>query len=140
MTQLAKEMNYDGRQHIIVAYILWVFGFLGCHRFYLGRPLSGTLYFFTLGLLGIGWVIDLFLIPSMVEEAKLEAYPGRVDYSVCWLLLTFAGPLGLHRFYLGKFITGLIYLVSGGLFGVGYIYDLWTLNEQIEEVNKGLIV
>ena len=48
----------------IVGYILWIFGFTGSHRFYFGKPVSGTIWFFTLGLLGIGWLIDLFLIPG----------------------------------------------------------------------------
>ena len=36
-----------------VGYLLWVVGFTGAHRFYYGRPISGTLWFFTLGLLGV---------------------------------------------------------------------------------------
>ena len=36
---------------------------------------------------------------------------------------------------MGKFITGLIYLLTGGLFFVGVLYDFWTLNSQISEVN-----
>lgn len=42
---------------VVIGYILWIFGFMGAHRFYYGKPISGTLWFFTLGLLGIGWVI-----------------------------------------------------------------------------------
>ena len=34
-----------------MGYILWIFGFTGSHRFYFGKPISGTIYFFTLGLL-----------------------------------------------------------------------------------------
>ena len=50
--------------------------------------------------------------------------------------------LGLHRFYLGKWGTGLLYLVTFGLFGIGLIYDFWTLNPQISELNmaKGKLV
>ena len=59
-----------------VGYILWIFGFTGSHRFYYGRPISGTIWFFTLGLLGIGWLIDLFLIPSMDREADLRFSRG----------------------------------------------------------------
>lgn len=54
-----------------IAYILWIlgmFGFCGIHRLYLGRIGTGTLYFFTFGLFGLGQVIDLFLIPDMVKE------------------------------------------------------------------------
>jgi TM2 domain-containing membrane protein YozV len=42
---------------------------------------------------------------------------------VLWLLGGF-GVLGLHRFYLGRWVTGLIWLFTGGLFLVGAIIDL----------------
>ena len=119
-----------------VGYILWIFGFLGSHRFYYGKPISGTIYFFTLGLLGIGWIVDLFLIPSMDREADIKYVSGPIDYNITWILLTFGGVLGLHRFYMRKWISGLIYLISAGLFGIGIIYDFWTLNEQISEINS----
>ena len=54
----------------LIGYLLWIFGFLGSHRFYYGKPVTGTIWFFTLGLLFIGWIIDLFLIPGMVEAAN----------------------------------------------------------------------
>ena len=119
-----------------IGYLLWIFGFMGAHRFYYGRPVSGTLYFFTLGLLFIGWIVDLFLIPSMDREASIKYTPGPKDYNIAWVLLTFLGLLGIHRFYLGKWFTGVIYLLSGRLFLVGIIYDYWTLNIQIEEGNQ----
>lgn len=122
----------------IVGYALWVFGFTGSHRFYYGKPVTGTIWFFTLGLLGIGWLIDLFLIPSMDREADFRFRAGRVDYSVAWVLMTFLGLFGVHRFYLGKWLTGLLYLLSAGLFGLGYLYDYWTLNRQIDEINRGV--
>ena len=121
----------------LLGYLLWIFGFTGAHRFYYGRPITGTIWFFTFGLLFIGWIIDLFLIPSMDREADLKYTPGELDYSVAWLLLTFLGFFGVHRFYMRKWITGLIYLVTGGLFLVGYLYDLWTLNSQVSEYNHG---
>ena len=64
---------------VFMGYLLWIFGFLGAHRFYYGRPISGTLYFFTLGLLLVGWIIDLFLIPSMERTAALRFVGGRID-------------------------------------------------------------
>lgn len=120
---------------LVIGYIAWLFGFIGAHRFYYGRPISGTLYFFTLGLLFIGWFVDLFLIPSMDREADIRYIPGPIDYNVAWLLLVFLGLFGIHRFYLGKIGTGLLYLLTVGLFGLGYIYDLWTLNDQITLIN-----
>ena len=90
----------------VLGYLLWIFGFLGAHRFYYGKPVTGTIWFFTLGLLGIGWLIDLFLIPSMDREADLRFTSGDTDYSVAWILLTFLGVFGVHRMYMGKWITG----------------------------------
>lgn len=119
----------------LIGYLLWIFGVMGSHRFYFGRPISGTIYFFTLGLFFIGWLVDLFLIPSMDREADIHYTAGLIDYNLAWILLTFLGIFGVHRFYLGKWITGLIYLLTGGLFLVGIIYDFWTLNEQISEIN-----
>jgi TM2 domain-containing membrane protein YozV len=118
-----------------MGYVLWLFGFTGAHRFYYGRPVTGTIWLFTLGLLGIGWLIDLFLIPSMDRSADLRYRPGPYDYNVAWVLLTFFGYLGIHRFYLGKIVTGLLYLCTGGLLLCGVLYDFWTLNEQVSERN-----
>ena len=120
---------------MIVGYILWIFGFLGAHRFYFGKPISGTIYFFTLGIFFIGWIVDLFLIPSMEREADIRFVPGPIDYTVAWILLVFLGLFGVHRMYMGKWFFGLLYLLTAGLFGLGYIYDLWTLNDQITLIN-----
>ena len=119
-----------------IGYILWIFGFTGSHRFYYGRPISGTIWFFTLGLLGIGWLIDLFLIPGMDRDADRRFVAGGIDYSVAWILHTFLGVFGVHRFYMGKWVTGLLYLVTGGLFLIGWLYDFCTLNTQISEINQ----
>jgi TM2 domain-containing membrane protein YozV len=127
----------DERQSHSVAmgYVLWIFGFFGVHRFYYGKPVSGTIYFFTLGLLLVGWVVDLFLIPSMDREADVRFTAGAVDYNLAWILLVFLGLFGVHRMYMGKWLTGIIYLLTGGIFGFGYLYDLWTLNDQITIIN-----
>ena len=119
-----------------IGYILWIFGFTGAHRFYYGRPVTGTIWFFTLGLLGIGWLIDLFLIPSMDREADLRFRAGPIDYSATWILLTFLGLFGVHRMYMGKWLTGILYFFTGAVLGLGLLYDFWTLNDQISVVNS----
>ena len=129
-------MNTPTQTHSkAIGYVLWIFGFTGSHRFYYGKPVSGTIWFFTAGLFLIGWIIDLVLIPSMARRADRRYVAGPKDYSVAWILLTFLGVFGVHRFYLGKWGTGILYLVTLGIFGIGLIYDFWTLNSQVSELN-----
>jgi TM2 domain-containing membrane protein YozV len=132
----SQTMNTPTQTHSkLIGYVLWVVGFTGSHRFYYGKPVSGTIWFFTAGLLLVGWIIDLFLIPSMARRADRRYVAGPIDYSLAWILLTFLGVFGVHRFYLGKWGTGILYLVTLGIFGIGLIYDFWTLNSQISELN-----
>lgn len=121
---------------LLIGYILWILGFMGAHRFYYGKPMTGTIWFFTLGLLGIGWLIDLFLIPGMDEAADRRYKSGDNSYNITWILLAFFGVFGIHRFYLGKWISGIVWLCTGGLFLFGILYDYWTLNEQISAANR----
>jgi TM2 domain-containing membrane protein YozV len=73
-------VSYPDNTHFkSIGYILWLFGFTGSHRFYFGKPISGILYFFTFGLFDIGWLIDLFLIPSMDRQADLRFHTGWID-------------------------------------------------------------
>jgi len=132
-----EPMDSSNDTHLkSIGYILWIFGFTGSHRFYYGKPISGTIWFFTLGLLFIGWFIDLFLIPFMDRQADFRYRSGNLNYTVAWILLTFLGLFGIHRFYMGKWVTGIVYLLSGGIFGIGYLYDFWTLNDQVSLINS----
>ncbi len=120
-----------------IGYLLWIFGFTGAHRFYYGKPVSGAIWFFTGGLLGVGWLVDLFLIPGMDRKANRRFTPGNYDYSLAWIFQTFFGVFGIHRFYMGKIGTGILWLLTGGLFLCGWLYDFCTLNEQVDEKNRG---
>ena len=127
----------DQRTHLkSIGYLLWIFGFTGAHRFYYGKPVTGAIWFFTAGLLGVGWLVDLFLIPSMDRRANRRFATGTYDYSLAWIFQTFFGLFGIHRFYQGKILTGILWLLTGGLFLVGWLYDFCTLNEQIDERNR----
>ncbi|WP_336367681.1 TM2 domain-containing protein [Marinobacter sp. C2H3] len=128
-------MNHQDTHSKVIGYLLWIFGFLGSHRFYYGKPVTGTIWFLTLGLFLIGWIIDFFLIPAMDREADLRFQSGPISYNLAWILLTFLGVFGIHRMYMGKWITGLLYLLTGGLFLIGVLYDFWTLNDQISQRN-----
>ena len=58
-----------------VAYMLWaVFGLFGAHRFYVGRWESGLVYLFTFGGFFVGWAIDFFILPQLVEEKNKKVF------------------------------------------------------------------
>lgn len=56
-------------------YILCLFlGIFGAHKFYLNRPLLGAIYFFTGGLLLIGWIYDIFTLPRQINDYNERIY------------------------------------------------------------------
>lgn len=60
---------------VAVTYLLWIlgcFGVLGLHRFYLGRWVTGLIWFLTGGLFFVGALVDLFLIPGQVQVENLS--------------------------------------------------------------------
>ncbi len=57
------------------AFLFWaacLVGVCGLHRFYLRRYISGVIWLLTFGLLGIGQLVDLFLINGMVREENAD--------------------------------------------------------------------
>ncbi len=65
-----------------IAYLLWalcLLGVFGIHRFYTGRWVTALIWFFTFGLLGVGQIIDLFLIPGQVRAANLDDELEAID-------------------------------------------------------------
>jgi len=59
------------------------------------------------------------------------SYLGKL--LLAYLFLFCLGFFGIHRFYLGRTFSGLIYLFSGGLCGVGVFVDIFLLPFMIDE-------
>lgn len=56
----------------------------------------------------------VYLTPGVSKKSKMTAL----------FLCIFLGGLGIHRFYVGKIGTGILYLLTLGLFGIGWFIDL----------------
>lgn len=113
------------RRSLAVAYLLWTLGFFGVpfgfpglhgiHRFYCRKPLSGTFWLLSFGVLGIGQLIDLFFIPRMVEEANqplrlqeaLSAAEARALPALDYQLLDLARRSGPGGFTLNDALLSL---------------------------------
>lgn len=53
---------------------------------------------------------------------------------ILWIF-SFFGLLGFHRFYIGKYGTGFLWMFTGGIFGMGAFNDLFTLSSQVKKNN-----
>ncbi len=70
---------------------------------------------------------------------NLRFAPQEHQHSKGWAFLTwmacFVGACGVHRFYLKKPWTGLLYLLTFGLFGIGQLIDLFHLGDMVKLAN-----
>jgi len=117
-------------------------GLLGFHHFYLKRYGFGLLYFFTLGVGGIGWLIDFIRMPHLVRDANRkidrpeEFQPITVtDAYLTWFPL---GLLGLHHYYLRRPLWGVAYTFTFGIFGIGWLIDACRLPSLVRQTNERL--
>ena len=87
-------------------------------------------------MLSAGRPLWYYRIRLFFDENR-TGYTLKYSLPVAYALwaISGGGALGLHRFYLGKAGTGFIWLFSGGLAGIGCIYDLFTLPRQVQEAN-----
>ncbi len=69
--QMFDQEYEKNSKSMLATYLLWFFlGGIGLHKFYLRKTGMGVLYIFTGGLFVIGWLIDIFLIPSQVRQVN----------------------------------------------------------------------
>ena len=71
-------------------------------------------------------------VKKILNGEKVEDYVGpevpvgaeqSKDWMTTFLLCFFLGGLGVHRYYVGKIGTGILYTLTAGVFGIGYLVD-----------------
>ncbi|XP_039250193.1 uncharacterized protein LOC120327897 [Styela clava] len=133
-----------------VAYLLCIFfGIFGLHHFYLRRLGYGFTYTVTGGLFLVGWIVDIFRLPSLVRNTndkiirsnrdgvsldELEKERHLSDAYVMYLPPF--GLLGFHHFYLNRFGFGALYFCTFGLLGFGWILDFFRMSHLVAQENK----
>lgn len=60
--------------------------------------------------------------------------------TVTLILCIFLGYLGVHKFYVGKIGGGLLYLLTGGLFGLGWLIDIIVIATGHFQDGFGLVI
>ncbi|MCK5736191.1 MAG: TM2 domain-containing protein [Spirochaetaceae bacterium] len=68
--------------------------------------------------------------------ALTVAREGRKSYVTAYAFLFHWGILGIHRFYLGRYISGVVWLLTGGLFGIGVFFDIFLTGAYIRFWNE----
>lgn len=116
------------------------FGILGFHHFYLNRPAFGFSHFFTFGLFGIGYIVDWFRTPILTKRYNEEQLgtrePNRKYLDDAYILWLPFGIIGFHHFYLQRYGWGILYFVTFGLFGIGWLIDGCRMICLVNDFNK----
>lgn len=72
---------------------------------------------------------------SRQRPVPIIVTPG-VSVGLTYVLWLFFGLFGVHYFYMGKPGVGILYLLTGGLLGVGWFVDLFTIKGQVARLNR----
>jgi len=79
-TEAALDESENDAGLYVLCYCLWlILGWVGAHRFYAGRWVSGLFYACTFGFAGAGWAVDLFLLNSMVDDLRRKERERRTE-------------------------------------------------------------
>lgn len=74
--------------------------------------------------------------PTTVYVQQTLPPKPPLSVGVAYVLLVFLGVLGIHRFYMGKIGTGILWLLTGGLLGIGWLVDLFITAGSIRKINE----
>lgn len=135
MKYLVKDHNHQREgKSVGTAYILGLspLGIFGAYHYYLGNVKLGLIYTFTLGIFGIGWIVDLFRMPKLVKKAGLDKRSVGTAYIMS---MPPFGLFGAYHYYLGNYALGITYTLTLGIFSIGWIVDLFRMKKLVKAAN-----
>jgi TM2 domain-containing membrane protein YozV len=126
-----------------IACLLCVFfGYLGLHRFYVGKIGTGVIQLLTFGGFGIWYLIDILMLSAgEFEDSNGYKLAGSTRKLVALILCYFLGIFGVHRFYTGKIGSGVLMLLTFGGLGVWWLIDMLMICcDQFKDKNGLLLI
>lgn len=77
---------------------------------------------------------EIFMALTLVVHRAIQGYGGYMrnhqsikNYTATLVLVILLGPFGGHRFYVGKVGTGVLFLFTAGILGIGWVIDIFTV-------------
>ena len=135
MRQLVKDSN-DHRtdKSLLTAYVLAAspLGLFGAHHYYLDNVKLGLIYTFTVGIFGIGWLVDLFRMKQLVRKSGMDKKSVGTAYIMS---LPPFGIFGAYHYYLGNYGLGILYTLTLGVFSLGWLVDLCRMKDLVKAAN-----
>lgn len=71
-------------------------------------------------------------------QLQPDASKKSKNVALILCIIGFFGPSGIHRFYTGHILSGILWLCTGGLFSIGTIIDLIMILSDNFRDNKQL--
>jgi hypothetical protein len=87
-------------------------------------------------LLGAPIRLDRYYTAQVYADDYVIRTQPQVSVGITYVLWLFFGLFGVHYFYMNKPGVGVLYLLTGGLLGVGWFIDLFTIKGQVERLNR----
>nr|NLD39909.1 NINE protein [Actinomycetales bacterium] len=74
------QQGVSRRSRLLALLLCYFLGVFGAHRFYVGKMGTGVLWLLTLGIFGLGWLVDLVLVAvgafRDIEGRRVAAWGG----------------------------------------------------------------
>lgn len=137
-----QEFGASDKNAALACLLCAFLGWAGIHRFYVGKIGTGIIQLLTVGGLGIWYLIDLTMLGfgEFTDKDGLKLR-GSTQKGVTLILCYLVGVLGIHRFYVGKWITGLLMLVTFGGGGIWWLIDICLIcSDKFTDATGNLLI